>query len=129
MNIAKGRLDQFIKWLVSKFSNDEIVTDDNANDKVALALASQQAIAEMKRHFVFRTTTTLIGSISAGGTKWVTLNKPSTALFHHGSYIFNSGNTRCNIYSFSATSIAVCNMGSSATGSDLKIDTYWICWE
>ena len=89
-NIAKGRLDQFIKWLVNKFSNNEIVTDDNLNNKVATGLASSQATAAIKPHFVFRTTTTVIGVISAnGGTKWVTLNKPSTALWPRGYYIWN----------------------------------------
>ena len=130
MNVAKGRLDQFIKWLVSKFSNDEIVMDDNVNSKVASALATSQSVAAIQPHFVFRTTTTVIGVISAnGGTKWVTLNKPSTALWPRGYYIYNSVNTRQNIYAFSSTSVAICNLASSATSSDLKLDVYWVCWE
>jgi hypothetical protein len=93
-------------------------------DHVLNYLADQSS----KRIYV-KSMDTNIGVISAnGGTKWVTLNKPANALCVVGYYVYNTGNTKVNLYAISTSSIAACNLGSSATGSNLKITVYWLCY-
>ena len=74
------------------------------------------------KNFSYVTNVTTIGVISGGGTKWVDLSPPTGALCLYGHYISGSGNTNCLVYSISRTSIAVKNLSSSATGSDLKFN-------
>lgn len=75
------------------------------------------------------TTSTNIGTIAAGSTKWITLTKPDNAIALDGWYISGSGNTRILPYHWSGSSggMALANMASSATGT-ITISAYWLCF-
>lgn len=125
MNIAKGRLDQFINWLVNCFKTKHIVTKDTYDEEFETSFTNR-----LNRLTVVAVETGNISLSANGGTQWVSVTGPTGFIALSGYYVFNGANTRVNVYRMGTTgtgaSFALANLATTAT--TVKLNVEFLCY-